>query len=196
MNAKFDGSCKCGAKVIQGDCVRFANKKIVACPACTTVDPIVLEPGDHVAWNWAYMLGRDLATLRRIYAAIRAAYFSIPVKGAHGVAITSSNYSADFGVCGRSVATTEAFDDRVKASMASEVKDWAGADGFDRLTVGQLFCLHAAHEYVGAACGVTLAHGTDETRAWSEMEAGERLNHAHHAFPALNAIVTGMRKAA
>ncbi len=201
MEARYEGKCICGGHVAQGDEIRFANKKIVKCAGCFDFGPVVLGEDRGLGWIWAYRLGRNVDTLRSLYRAIRTAYLALnpSVDGwadrterRHGEVLGSVH-----GTTGRTVETAAEFDALVKESMAREIKDWAGQESFDRLTVGQLHCLHAAQFYVRAATSKTWIEPSPETLEWGGFLGGEMVHSDSDAMDALNATIeTVFRKAA
>lgn len=201
MEARYEGKCICGGHVTKGDEIRFANKKIVKCAGCSNFGPLMLGEENGMGWIWAYRLGRDVETLRSLYRAIRDAYLALPVS-VDGWANRTENRHGDVlgsvrGTVGRSANTSSEFDALVKESMKRELQDWTGEKSFDRLTVGQLHCLHAAFVYQRSAMSKTWIEPSPETLEWGGFLGGEMVYNDRDATVALNAMVERIfRKAA
>lgn len=201
MEARYEGKCICGGFVCQGDEIRFANKKIVKCAGCFDFGPVTLGEDRGLGWIWAYRLGRNVETLRALYRAIRTAYLALN-PSEHGWADRTERRHGEVldsvhGTTGRVVETSTEFDSKIKESMAREIKDWAGQESFDRLTVGQLHCLHAATLYVSAATSKTWIEASPETLEWGGFLGGEMVHSDSDATKALNEMIGNVfRKAA
>ena len=201
MEARFNGKCICGGHVTKGDEIFFANKKIVKCAGCATFAPLMLKDENGLGWIWAYRLGRDVDALRKLYGKIRAAYLALPVS-VDGWANRTERRSGDVldsvhGTVGRRATTNEEFDKLVKESMSKEIQDWTGVESYDRLSVGQLYCLHAAWMYQGAAMHRTWIEPSPETLESGGFLGGEMINSDRDAKRAIDEMVASvLRKTA
>lgn len=201
MEARYEGKCICGGHVTKGDEVWFSNKKIVKCAGCATFAPLMLKDENGLGWIWAYRLGHDVDALRKLYGKIRAAYLALPVsvdgwanrtENRHGNTLASIR-----GIYGRDVSTAAEFDAHVKESMSDELKNWNGMESYDRLSIGQLHCLHAAWIYVQAATSKTWLEPSPETLENGGFLGGEMINSDRDAKLAIDEMVASVfRKAA
>jgi hypothetical protein len=201
MEARYEGKCICGGHVAEGDEIRFANKRIVKCAGCADFGPIVLGEDRGLGWIWAYRLGRDVDVLRSLYRAIRTAYLALS-PSFDGWADRKESRCGDVldsirGTVGRDANTNAEFDDLVKESMTREMQDWTGVESYDRLTVGQLHCLHAAWMLMRAASSKTWIEPSPETLESGGFLGGEMIHSDRNAVATLNGIVAQVfRKAA
>lgn len=199
--ARYEGKCTCGGHVTKGDEVVFVNKKIVRCAGCSSFGPLMLKDENGLGWIWAYRLGRDVDALRKLYGKIRAACLALPVS-VDGWANRTERRSGDVldsirGICGRDVSTTIEFDARVKESMSKEMQDWTGVESYDRLSIGQSHCLHAAWIYIQAATSKTWIEPSPETLENGGFLGGEMINSDRDAKLAIDEMVASVfRKAA
>lgn len=195
MTARFNGKCRCGAKVFKDDRVRFEAKKIVACETCGNFGPTLLGEDHGLGWAWGVHLGHNVDAMRRLYKMIRTAYLALPMRPEGPATIqtfvvqSERGEESKRGIVGRSCATAEDFDAAMKEAVTRETKDWGGCDEFDRLTIAQLFTLRAAQAYESAACGATWLGPSPETLEWGGFLGGERINFPEDSHPAINAMV-------
>lgn len=190
MEARYAGKCGCGKYVTAGDEVRFIGKKIAKCAGCAAFGPLDISDGENgLGWIWAYRLGSDVTVLRALYRSIRAAYLALAPsidgwgdrqENRHGKTLDSIR-----GICGRDYSTTEEFDTSIKTAIAAELKNWGGCESYERLSIAQLFCLHAAYTYKAAATSKTWIEPSPETLSWGGFLGGEMINIDSDATKAL-----------
>lgn len=202
MEARYNGKCICNKYVTKGDEVRFANKKIVKCAGCFSFEPLDLSSGEHgLGWIWAYRLGSDVDALRALYRAIRKSYLALPqqkdgwgdrTENRHGETLDSIR-----GIVGAEMSSSDEFDAKIKESIATELKAWGGEESYDRLSVGQLFCLHAAWEYVRAAQSKTWIEPSPETLESGGFLGGEMIYTDEEALKTIDSMTKAtVRRAA